>query len=240
MTGGTLDVNLTEQAVEAKGAISIKGVPAELAWQRIFYTPDDRQPPIQGDARASTPRCARSSGSRSIIWCTDRRRSRWRSRGSARERRRSCACRPISPTRSSCSTAWAGPSLAGRAATLMLDVVPKQDGSTDLANLKIIGDDINIQGGVALDAEQRLKEFYFSDFSVNSLTHVEITATVRDDQVLEIKAEGPSYDGKQFFQSLFSAGQLDASAEPADPFGVDLDRRDRHRHGLLRHHRQGR
>ena len=104
----------------------------------------------------------------------------------------------------------------------MLDVVPKPDGSTDLANLKIVGDDINIQGGVALDAAQRLKEFYFSDFSVNSLTHVELTATVRDDQVLEIKAEGPSFDGKQFFQSLFSAGQLDASAEPADPFGVDL------------------
>ena len=75
---------------------------------------------------------------------------------------------------------------------------------------------------VALDAGQRLKEFYFSDFSVNHLTHIEISATVRDDQVLDIKAEGPSYDGKQFFQSMFSAGQMDASAEPVDPFGIDL------------------
>ncbi len=47
VAGGTLDVNLTEEAVEAKGEISIKGVPAELAWQRIFRAPDDRQPPIR-------------------------------------------------------------------------------------------------------------------------------------------------------------------------------------------------
>ena len=36
--------------------------------------------------------------------------------------------------------------------------------------------------------------------------------------------KGPSYDGKQFFRSLFSAGQFtdDGSSEPADPFGIDL------------------
>jgi len=43
--------------------------------------------------------------------------------------------------------------------------------------------------------------------------------------VLDIKAQGQSYDGRQFFQSLFSAGQMDASAEPADPFGIDLTAR---------------
>ena len=45
--GGALDVNFTEQAVDARGQILIKGVPAELSWQRIFYEPDDRQPPIR-------------------------------------------------------------------------------------------------------------------------------------------------------------------------------------------------
>ena len=132
---------------------------------------------------------------------------------------------------------WNKPPAAPR--RCMLDVVPKPDGSTDLENLKILGDDINVQGGVALDAEQRLKEFYFSDFSVNSLTHVEITATVRDDQVLEIEAEGPSYDGKQFFQSLFSAGQL-MPRRARRPVRHRPDRADRHGRGLLRHDHQGR
>ena len=139
---------------------------------------------------------------------------------------------------------WTKP--AGRAATVQLDVVPKEDGSTVLDNLKILGDDIDIRGGIALDANQHLKEFYFSDFSVNHLTHIEISATVRDDQVLDIKAEGPSFDGRQFFQSLFSAGQIDGSAEPVDPFGVDLTARigtvtgfyDADRQGRRSHHEE--
>ncbi len=49
--GGTLDVTLTEQGLEAKGEISIKGVPAELSWQRIFHAPDEQQTPIQVTAR---------------------------------------------------------------------------------------------------------------------------------------------------------------------------------------------
>ena len=221
MTGGTLDVNVTEQAVEAKGAINIKGVPAELSWQRIFYTPDDRQPPIKVTARLDAEMREKlgikvnhlmhgpTPITLEIAHLGEGAPSAMRVQADLTDAQLLFN-----------GLGWTKP--AGRAATLMLDVVPKQDGATDLANLKIVGDDINIQGGVALDATQRLKEFYFSDFSVNRLTHVEITATVRDDQVLDIRAEGPSFDGKQFFQSLFSAGQLDGSAEPADPFGVDL------------------
>jgi hypothetical protein len=120
------------------------------------------------------------------------------------------------------SMGWTKP--VGHTATVQFDVVPKEDGSTDLDNFKILGDDIAVEGAIALDAGQHLKEFYFSDFSVNRSTHVEITALVRDDNVLDIKAQGASFDGKQFFQSLFSAGQLaeDGSAEPADPFGIDF------------------
>ena len=221
VTGGTLDVNVTEQAVEAKGTVNIKGVPAELAWQRIFYTPDDRQPPIKVTARLDAEMREKlgikvnhlihgpTPITLEIAHLGEGAPGGMRVQADLTEAQLLFN-----------GLGWNKP--AGRAATLMLDVVPKPDGSTDLANLKIVGDDINVQGGVALDAAQRLKEFYFSDFSVNSLTHVELTATVRDDQVLEIKVEGPSFDGKQFFQSLFSAGQLDASAEPADPFGIDL------------------
>ena len=221
VSGGTLDVNVTEQAVQAKGTVNIKGVPAELAWQRIFYTPDDRQPPIKVTARLDAEMREKlgikvnhlihgpTPITLEIAHLGEGTPGGMRVQADLTEAQLLFN-----------GLGWNKP--AGRAATLMLDVVPKPDGSTDLANLKIVGDDINVQGGVALDAAQRLKEFYFSDFSVNSLTHVELTATVRDDQVLEIKVEGPSFDGKQFFQSLFSAGQLDASAEPADPFGIDL------------------
>ncbi len=221
VTGGTLDVNVTEQAVEAKGSINIKGVPAELAWQRIFYTPDDRQPPIKVTARLDAE--MREQLGLKVNHLIHGPTPITLEIAHLGEGAPGGMRVQVDLTEAQLlfnGLGWTKP--PGRAATLMLDVVPKPDGATDLANLRIVGDDINVQGGVALDATQRLKEFYFSEFSVNSLTHLELTATVRDDQVLEIRAEGPSLDGRQFFQSLFSAGQLDASAEPADPFGIDM------------------
>ena len=219
--GGTLDVTLTEQGLEAKGEISIKGVPAELSWQRIFHAPEEQQTPIQLTARLD-------AASREQLGI----KANHLLQGPTRVALRIGTLGAEKPTPMALEVdlteaqllfgglGWTKP--AGRAATLQADIVPKEDGSTVLENLKILGDDIDIRGGIALDAEQHLKEFYFSDFSVSSLTHVEITAAVRDDQVLEIKAEGPSYDGRQFFESLFSAGQLEGSKEPDEPFGVDL------------------
>ena len=112
------------------------------------------------------------------------------------------------------------------------------DGSTDLKNFKILGDDIAIDGSISLDPEQHLKSFYFSDFSFDRLTHVEINAAVRDGNVLEVEAHGPSYNGKQFFQSLFSAGQIAEDADPRDPFERRSDGAARHRGRVLRLHRQ--
>ena len=220
VAGGTLDVNITEQSVEARGDISIKGVPAELAWQRIFSAPEDRQPPIQVTARLD-------EASREMLGIKVNHLVHGPTPVTLQIARLGQGT-PVMNLQADLTEAqllfgglgWTKP--AGHAATIQLDIVPKEDGSTVLDNLKILGDDIDIRGGIALNAAQGLKEFYFSDFSVNHLTHIEISATVRDDQVLDIKAEGPSYDGKQFFQSLFSAGQIDAAAEPAAPFGIDL------------------
>ena len=118
---------------------------------------------------------------------------------------------------------WTKP--AGRQASLSLDVVPSPDGATDLKNFQIVGEDIAINGSIALDPEQHLKSFYFSEFSVDRLTQVEINATVRDGSVLDVEAHGPAYNGKQFFQSLFSAGQIAEDAVPHDPFDVNLSAR---------------
>jgi hypothetical protein len=221
VAGGALDVNVTDQALEAKGGITIKGVPAELAWQRIFYTPEESQPPIRVTARLD-------AATREALGMKINHLVQGPTPVTLQVARLGGAAPPVMSLQADLTDAqlafgglgWTKP--VGRAATAKLDIVTKPDGSIDLENLKILGDDIDIEGGIALDPAQRLKEFYFSDFSVNHLSHIEITANVRDDQVLDIKAQGASYDGRQFFQSLFSAGQFDGSVEPADPFGVDL------------------
>ena len=221
--GGTLDVNVTEQSLDARGGILIKGVPAELSWQRIFNEPDDRQPPIRISATLDEP--AREALGLKVSHLV---------KG------------PVPVTVSVARTAGGVQGLSmqadltqaqlvfgnmgwskapGRSATTQFDVVQAEDGSTELQNFKIIGDDIAIDGLISLDPDQHLKSFYFSDFSFDILTHLEITATVRDGDVLEVDAHGPSYNGRQFFQSLFSAGQLVENAEARDPFSVDLTAR---------------
>ncbi|HZP08742.1 AsmA-like C-terminal domain-containing protein [Methyloceanibacter sp.] len=218
---GSLDVNVTEAGVEVKGPVQVKGIPAELTWQRVFYATDDLQPPIT--VTATLDEATREKLGFKVNHLV---------KG------------PIPVTLSLAGLGQAAPAMSftadltnarlvfaamgwtkpvGRAASLTFDKVQQEDGSTTFQNFKMVGDDLNIAGDIVLDPEQHLKGFYFSDFSIDFLTHLEITATVRDDQVLDIRATGPTYNGKEFFRSLFAAGQFtDETAEPADPFGVDL------------------
>ncbi|MGV1014210.1 MAG: AsmA-like C-terminal region-containing protein, partial [Methyloceanibacter sp.] len=220
--GGGIDVNLSDESVEARGAITVNGAPAQFFWQRVFFAPDDRQPPLKVTATLDDAKRAQlglklnhlikgltpltlsvtafGQPSQTLNLQADLTQARLMFD----------------------SVGWTKP--AGRAASLQFDVVKKEDGSTDLQNLTIIGDDIAVHGSLALDAQKRLKNFYFPHFSVSALTHMEIAAVIRADKVLDIKAEGPSFDGRQFFQSLFSAEQLAAgdSGGPSDWKGVDF------------------
>ena len=45
-----------------------------------------------------------------------------------------------------------------------------KDGRTELQNFKITGDDIAIEGWIALDAKNQMKAFYFPEFTLNVIT----------------------------------------------------------------------
>ncbi len=218
---GSLDVNVTEEGVEVKGPVQIKGIPAELSWQRVFYAKDDRQPPIT--VTATLDEATREKLGFKVNHLV---------KGPTPVTLSIAGLGQTAPAMSFsadltnakllfAAMGWTKP--AGRAANLTFEMAQQEDGSTTLQNFRMAGNDLNIAGDVVLDSQQHLKGFYFSDFSIDFLTHVEITAAVRDDQVLDIRATGTTYNGKEFFRSLFAAGQFtDEAAEPADPFGVDL------------------
>ena len=221
VAGGSLNVSVTEKELEARGEISIKGVPADLSWRRIFYAPDSEQEPIEVTARLD-------AAAREQLGLKMNHLVQGPTPVTLRIPRLGAQAQTVMTVEADLTESkllfgglgWTKP--PGRVASVKLDIVPKEDGSTVLDNLQIAGYDIDIRGGIALDSEQRLKQFYFSDFSVNSLSHIEITANVRSDDVLEIKATGPSYDGREFFSSLFSPDQITGSQEPSQQFGIDL------------------
>lgn len=220
--GGGIDLNVTEEAIEARGEVRIQGVPAEILWHRVFYTPEDRQPPIRVSAtvdeatreqlglklnhliKGPTPVTLSIANFGQIDQTVTLQADLTQARLLFD------------------SIGWTKP--AGRTASVQFDVQQKDDGSIDLQNFTILGDDIAVNGLIALDAEQHLKSFYFPHFSVSALTHVEISGAIGEDKVLDIKVEGPSFDGRQFFQSLFSAEQLAASGSESagDWAGIDF------------------
>ena len=95
----------------------------------------------------------------------------------------------------------------------------------ELQNFKVAGDDVAIEGWLAIDADNRLREFYFPDFSLDVVTRLELQGALGSNDVWKIKARGPTFDGRDFFRSLFSLGQISESRpKPRKPReGVDLE-----------------
>jgi hypothetical protein len=220
--GGALDVNVTESSVQATGQISIQGVPAELNWQRLFNEPEEKQPPIVVSANLDAPTREKLGLKLSHLVQGTVPATLSVARDGKGGQSLSMQADLTNARLIFGNMGWSKP--AGRRATLSFDVDPQPDGSTNLKNFQILGDDIVIDGSIGIDPEQHLKSFYFSDFSVDKATHIEITANVRGN-VLEVEAHGPGYNGRQFFQSLFSAGQIAEGAEAQDPFDVDVTAR---------------
>ena len=219
--GGSLDVNLTEEAVEAKGIIQIKGVPAELVWQRIFDAPNDHQPPIRVTANLDEE--AREKLGFKVNHLV---------KGTTPVTLSVTGLGEASPNMSLNADltdaqllfggmGWTKP--AGRRANIQFDVAQKDDGTTELQNLKILGDDINIEGSVALDSEQRLKSFYFSDFSIDSSPMSRSRPLCATTRCWRSGRRGRAMTASSSSNRCSRpASSPTTASEPADPFGVDL------------------
>lgn len=116
---------------------------------------------------------------------------------------------------------------AGQPASVDFDIVTAMDGTMTLDAFKLVGNELAIGGTVRLDRDRNLTGFAFPDFSVNVITHMSVSGQVRPDGILEVVAEGPTYDGRPFFRTLFSAGKVTDRdlPPPRATAGLDLTAR---------------
>ncbi len=221
--GATIGLDITEKAVDANGQLLINGVLAKVSWQRIFDAPIDKQPPLRITATLdNTDRNQLGLDVNHIvqgevpieITIT---------RGQRNE--------PAIRLRADLSNAdllldnvsWH--KSPGRPATLQCDIAQGRTHKIELQNFKVAGDDIAIEGWAAIGADNRLREFYFPDFSLNVVTRMEVQGSLGSDNVWKVKAHGATFDGRDFFRSLFSLGQLAEQHPPAKKprDGIDLE-----------------
>ncbi len=221
--GAGIDLDITEKAADASGQMLINGVLAKLSWQRIFDAPLDKQPPLRITATLdNNDRTQLGLDVNHIVQGevpVELTITPGQGDQPAIRLRADLANADLVLE----NVAWRKP--PGRSATLQCDIVQGRDHKLELQNFKVAGDDVAIEGWAAIGADNRLREFYFPDFSLNVVTRMEVQGTLGPDNVWKVKARGPTFDGRDFFHSLFSLGQLASEhPKPQKPRdGIDLE-----------------
>ncbi|MEZ5924880.1 MAG: AsmA-like C-terminal region-containing protein [Hyphomicrobiaceae bacterium] len=220
MQGGTLDLVVTEKALDASGKILLDGVPAEIGWSQQFEG-DGGVTPLKLSAvlDAADREQLGLSVNHVIIGEVPVTMTLLGSTGQGQQISVEADLTPAEVLME--NVAWRKP--AGQDAKLSFNVDPIEGGGARLEDFKIIGKDIDIRGQITLDRERQLAAFSFAEFSINFLTHLAITGKVRDN-IWKVTATGSSYDGRTLFRSFFSAGQLTDTPLPEakSKTGIDL------------------
>jgi hypothetical protein len=219
--GANVAIDMTTTAVEARGDMLINGgVVAKASWQHVFAAPSDRQPPlrisavldnsyrnqlgldlndmVQGDVGVDVTVAVDVRGERRVHLRADL----------------------LNADVTLDSVAWRKPK--GRASVFEFDVVKGGPSyPIELNNVRLVGDDVAIEGWMGIGADNRLKEFRFPNFSLNVVTSLEAHGKVRPDGVWDVSAKGPTYDGRDLFRSFFDVAHLGDQSAKVRP-GLDL------------------
>ena len=218
--GVNLTIDLSANAADARAEFLIKGVPAKATWQRVFDAPADRQPPlritatldnsertqlgldindiVQGSVGADITVEQDARGERHVHFSADLTNAELFLE----------------------SLAWYKP--RGRPALFEFDFA-KGGGAhpVELRNVKLHGENVAVAGWMGAGSDFRVKEFRFPQFSLNVVTNFEAHGKLRADNVWEVHAKGPVYDGKDLFQSFFDVTFAPDKGAKQRP-GVDL------------------
>ncbi len=227
--GATIAFEVTEQAVEVSGDLLIAGVPAKVRWQRFMSGRHEQpqQPPLLIQASLD-------AGDRSQLGLDVNHLIAGELPVEVTVASRGGGLAPLMQVRGDLTSAevtieglaWQKP--PGRSAFVQFDVVKTSAQQTELQNFRVVGDDIAIGGVLILDGQSRLREFRLPEFSVKVVSRLNVEGKLQDN-AWEIVVRGATFDGRDFFQSLYSVGQLrarplpDRKDAPAQNVRVEVD-----------------
>ena len=220
--GASLAFDFNNGAVEAKGEAIVRGVLARIFWQHIFDAPPERQPPLRITATLdNSDRNQLGLDLNHIVHGevpVDLQVVRGVSDAKVHVRadltNAEIALQMIS---------WR--KAPGRSAFAEFDIAAAPHNKYELQNFRVAGDNIAIDGWAGLGADRKLREFYFPDFSLNVVTRLKVQGNLRDDNVWDIKVRGPTFDGKDFYRSMFRIGRTTEKEDKSSKSGggVNLD-----------------
>jgi hypothetical protein len=222
INGATLAVEITDQSLDARGEMLVGGVPAKFNMKRIFAAADGDQPPLLVTANLDTADRAQLGldindfvlGEMPVeVLITPR------SQADAQIQVRANLTNSEMVIE---ALGWKKP--PGRPATLQFEVVRPSKQRTELQGLRIVGEDISLNGTLVLDGRNKAREFSFPELSLHVVSRLQLSGVLKQDNVWDVNVRGKTLDGRDLFQSLFAVGQLRSRPSPPrkDQSGLDL------------------
>jgi hypothetical protein len=219
--GGTLNFEVTERSLETQGDLKLNGMPVQVAWQRVFNEPSEKQPPLR--LRTVVDQKARGEIGLDMDHVL---------RGTIpTELTVMFGDKPqlhfdVDLTQADIlvsSLGWR--KNPGRRALMTFDIDPADDGSFELKNINLQGDELSVRGGLRVDAKRQPVSFDFPTLVLNEQTDLSVNGRLASKNTWKINVKGRSYDGRRFFRALFSAGQVaeDQPQLPQDAMDIDVD-----------------
>lgn len=202
--GFTLALNLTETAIDAKGDLLVNGVPAKVTGQRVFGTASDQQPPFVISAKLDdSDRSQLGLDINDLVSGVVPVEISMRKNGQPD---------PVIHVKADLTNAGlaidqvAWRKAPGRPAAIEADVVNGKTYKTELQNVKITGDDISAEGWLGIGPDNKMREFHFPAFALNVVSRLEVQGLLGPDDIWNVKAIGPTFDGRDVLKSLLSVG----------------------------------
>ncbi len=222
ITGASLGVDVTDKQIDIKGDMLVGGVAAKLTLRRIFAAPDSEQPPVLVTANLDTADRAQLgldvnefvSGEMPVeLLITPR------TQGESQVQVRANLVNTEIIIE---ALAWK--KAPGRPATLQFEIARPTKQRTELQGFRIVGEDISLSGSLALDGRNKLREFSFHELALHVVSRLQLSGTLRNDNVWEVNGRGQTLDGRDFFKSLFSFSQVRSKPLPPrkDQAGLDF------------------
>ncbi len=202
--GFTLNLDLTDTTLDAKGDLLVNGVPAKIAGQRLLGPKAGQQPPIKIMAKLDdADRTQLGLDINDIV-------------------------QGVVPIEVLLEPAANGPlavklhadltnadmtldhlqwhKAAGRTASVDAEIVSNPNHDTELQRFKISSDDIAAEGKIVVGSDNKIKQFEFPNLMLNVVSRLDVKGSRGKDDMWSIDASGKTFDGRNFFRSLFNVG----------------------------------
>ena len=218
ITGANIAVDLTGSAVEAKGEMLIQGVLAKANWQYVFGATPDKQPPLRIVASLDNSDRTQLGLDLNDILQGEVGVEVLVSHNAQNSRNVQVRADLVNAELFLESVAWRKPK--GRPSVFQFDVVKGAENLTELHNVKLVGDNVAVEGWMGIGPDHKLKEFRFPQFSLNVIGSLHASGKLRNN-VWDVTAKGSIYDGRDIFRSFFDVGRVPDRADKDKP-GLDL------------------